>query len=140
MSAKQTEEDIQPKMDDEDINQLNNLKDEQFLKKINETSHLQKDIMVRDPDLVSNKEINGSLSNEWNTANFPGFLVDFMSQNKTNFPIDKYLSNQTEDNIFYQHPNLIDEEEIDTFILNSFRDLEVDLMNKWFENFEYFDY
>ena len=123
-----------------EINQLNSLKDEEYIKKLNETSHLQKEIIVSDPNLTSNKGINCSLSNEWNTAKFPDFLVNFSTQNKTTFPIDKYLNNQSEDNIFYQHPNLINKEENDTFILNSFRELEVDLMNKWFENYEYFDY
>ena len=141
MSEKLKEEEIQQKSNDEEINQLNSLKDEEYIKKLNETSHLQKEIIVSDPNLTSNKEINCSLSNEWNTAKFPDFLVNFSTQNKTTFPIDKYLNNQSEDNIFYQHPNLINEnEENDSFILNSFRELEIDLMNKWFENFEYFDY
>ena len=134
------EEDQQQKANEEETNSLNPLKDEEYVKKINENSHLQKESIIIDSNLVSNKDINCSLSNEWNTAQFPNFLVDLTSQNKPNFPIDKYLSNQSEDNIFYQHPNLINEEENDTFILNSFRELEVDLMNKWFENYEYFDY
>ena len=50
------------------------------------------------------------------------------------------MNNQAEDNIFYQHPNLINENENNIIILNSLRDLEVDLMNKWFENYEYFEY
>ena len=134
------EEEPQQKENEEETNPLNALKDEEYLKKINENSHLQKESIIIDSNLVSNKDINCSLSNEWNTANYPSFLVDLTSQNMQNFPIDKYLSNQSEDNIFYQHPNLINEEENDTFILNSFRELEVDLMNKWFENYEYFDY
>ena len=134
------EEDQQQKANEEETNSLNPLKDEEYVKKINENSHLQKESIIIDSNLVSNKDINCSLSNEWNTSQFPNFLVDLTSQNKPNFPIDKYLSNQSEDNIFYQHPNLINEEENDTFILNSFRELEVDLMNKWFENYEYFDY
>ena len=140
MSEKLKEEGVQQKSNGEEINQLNSLKDEEYLKKLNETSHLQKQIIVSDPNLTSNKEINCSLSNEWNTAKFPDFLVNFSTQNKTTFPIDKYLNNQSEDNIFYQHPNLINENENDSFILNSFRELEIDLMNKWFENYEYFNY
>ena len=140
MSEKLIDEEIQQKSNDEETNKLNSLKDEEFLKKLNEVSHLQKEIIISDSNLTSNKEINCSLSNEWNSAKFPDFLVKFSSQNKTTFPIDKYLSNQSEDNIFYQHPNLINENENDVFILNSFRELEIDLMNKWFENFEYFDY
>ena len=140
MSEKLIDEEIQQKSNDEETNKLNSLKDEEFLKKLNEVSHLQKEIIISDSNLTSNKEINCSLSNEWNSAKFPDFLVKFSSQNKTTFPIDKYLSNQSEDNIFYQHPNLINENECDVFILNSFRELEIDLMNKWFENFEYFDY
>ena len=140
MSTKPKEDELQQNSKEEETNQLNALKDEEFLKKVNEKSHLQNDIIVNDPNLTSNSEVNCSLSNEWNTAKFPDFVVDFTSQNKTSFPIDKYLSNQTEDNIFYQHPNLINEDENGAFILNSFRELEVDLMNKWFENFQYFDY
>ena len=140
MSEKLIDEEIQQKSNDEETNKLNSLKDEEFLKKLNEVSHLQKEIIISDPNLTSNKEINCSLSNEWNSAKFPDFLVKFSSQNKTTFPIDKYLNNQSEDNIFYQHPNLINENENDVFILNSFREIEIDLMNKWFENFEYFDY
>ena len=134
------EENLQQKDNEEENNPLNALKDEEYVKKINDNSHLQKESIIIDSNLVSNKDINCSLSNEWNTTKFPSFLVDLTSQNKLNFPIDKYLSNQSEDNIFYQHPNLINKEENDTFILNSFRELEVDLMNKWFENYEYFDY
>ena len=140
MSINQKEEDIQTNINCEDINQLNIFKDEEYLKKINEISYLQDNITVNDPYILSNKEINCSLSNEWNTAKFPGFLIELLSQNKTNFPIDKYLNNQIEDNMFYQHPNLINEKENDNFILNSFRELEIDLMNKWFENFYYFNY
>ena len=125
---------------EDENNLLNTLKDEEYLKKINENSHLQKEVIITGINTPSNMEINCSLSNEWNTDKFPSFLVDLTSQNKTTFPIDKYLSNQSEDNIFYQHPNLINEDENETFILNSFRELEIDLMNKWFENFEYFDY
>ena len=125
---------------EEENNPLNGLKDEEYMKKISENSHLQKEAIITNNNVPSNNEINCSLSNEWNTAKFPSFLVDLTAQNKTTFPIDKYLSNQTEDNIFYQHPNLINEDENETFILNSFRELEIDLMNKWFENFEYFDY
>ena len=131
MSEKLIDEEIQQKSNDEETNKLNSLKDEEFLKKLNEVSHLQKEIIISDSNLTSNKE---------NSVKFPDFLVKFSSQNKTIFPIDKYLSNQSEDNIFYQHPNLINENENDVFILNSFRELEIDLMNKWFENFEYFDY
>ena len=140
MSINQKEEDIQTNLNCEDINQLNIFKDEEYLKKINEISYLQDNPTVNDPYILSNKEINCSLSNEWNTAKFPGFLIELLSQNKTNFPIDKYLNNQIEDNMFYQHPNLINEKENDNFILNSFRELEIDLMNKWFENFYYFNY
>ena len=140
MSANSKEEAIQQNLKEEETNQLDALKDEEYLKKLNENTHLQTDIILNYPNLISNSEINSSLSNGWNTDKFPDFLVNLTSQNKTNFPIDKYLSNQSEDNIFYQHPNLINEDENDTFILNSFRELEVDLMNKWFENFQYFDY
>ena len=143
MSENQKEEEQQQKSSEEETNALNNplneLKDEEFQKKINSETHLQNDVIIN-PELTSNKEVNCSLSNEWNSAKFPSFVAELTSKNKTNFPIDKYLSNQSEDNIFYQHPNLINEEENDTFILNSFRELEIDLMNKWFENFEYFDY
>ena len=111
MSTKSKEDELQQNSNEEETNQLNALKDEEFLKKVNEKSHLQNDIIVNDPYLTSNSEVNCSLSNEWNTAKFPDFVVDFTSQNKTSFPIDKYLSNQTEDNIFYQHPNLINEDE-----------------------------
>ena len=100
------EENLQQKDNEEENNPLNVLKEEEYVKKINENSHLQKESIIIDSNLVSNKDINCSLSNEWNTTKFPSFLVDLTSQNKLNFPIDKYLSNQSEDNIFYQHPNL----------------------------------
>ena len=91
-------------------------------------------------DLISNKNINCSLANEWNSSNFPNILVELTNESKRNYPIDNYVNNQTEDNIFYQHPNLINENKNNIIILNSFRDLEVDLVNKWFENYECFDY
>ena len=115
------EENLQQKDNEEENNPLNALKDEEYVKKINDNSHLQKESIIIDSNLVSNKDINCSLSNEWNTTKFPSFLVDLTSQNKLNFPIDKYLSNQSEDNIFYQHPNLINKEENDIFIFISSR-------------------
>ena len=80
------------------------------------------------------------MANEWNSSNFPNILLELTNESKRNYPIDNYVNNQTEDNIFYQHPNLINENKNNIIILNSFRDLEVDLVNKWFENYECFDY
>ena len=121
---------------------VNLLKDQEFLKKLEETSQLQKNSITLDTNIISNKNINCSLSNEWNTSTFPNFIVELTSESKKNYPIDNYINNQNEDNIFYQHPNLINENENENniIILNSLRDLEVDLMNKWFENYEYFEY
>ena len=124
---------------EEEIIKSNLLKDQEFQKKLEENSHIQQ-ISTLDTNITSNEAINGSLSNEWNTGQFPKFLVELTSESKKNYPIDNYLSNQAEDNIFYQHPNLIDESESNIIILNSLRDLEVDLMNKWFENYECFEY
>ena len=137
MSNEQKEEEIKQK---EEINLLNTLKDEEYLKKLTENSHLDKDLILLDSNLSSNKDINSALSNEWNTAKFPNFVADLTAQSKSSFPIDNFLNNQSEDNIFYQHPNLLNQEENDLVILNSFRDLEVDLMNKWFENSEFLQY
>ena len=139
MSINLKEEDSSQKNTSEN-NRANLLKDEDFLKKLEDKSQLQRDSITLDTNLISNKNINCSLSNEWNTANFPKFLVELSSESKKNYPIDNYLNNQAEDNIFYQHPNLINENENNIVILNSLRDLEVDLMNKWFENSEYFEY
>ena len=139
MSVNQKEEDSFQKNTVE-FNKASLLKDQDFLKKLEDISHLQKDSITFDTNIISNKNINCSLSNEWNTANFPNFLVELSSESKKNYPIDNYLNNQAEDNIFYQHPNLINENENNIIISNSLRDLEVDLMNKWFENYEYFEY
>ena len=117
---------------------VNLLKDEEFVKKIENNSHLQKNSITLDTNIISNKDINCSLSNQWNSNTFPNFLVELTSESKKNYPIDNYVNNQNEDNIFYQHPNLINENNI--VILNSLRELEIDLMNKWFDNFEYFEY
>ena len=120
--------------------ETNLLKDQELFKKLEDNSHLQKNGITLDMDLISNKNINCSLANEWNSSNFPNILVELTNESKRNYPIDNYVNNQTEDNIFYQHPNLINENKNNIIILNSFRDLEVDLVNKWFENYECFDY
>ena len=139
MSVNIKEEELNQKSTAE-TNKINLLKDQDYIKKIEEKSQLQGNSITLDTNLISNKDINGSLSNDWNTATFPNFLVELTSESKKNYPIDNYLNNQIEDNIYYQHPNLIDENENNIIILNSFRDLEIDLMNKWFENYEYFEY
>jgi hypothetical protein len=130
--------------DDEIFTQKNSetnlLKDQELFKKLEDNCHLQKNGITLDMDLISNKNINCSLANEWNSSNFPNILVELTNESKRNYPIDNYVNNQTEDNIFYQHPNLINENKNNIIILNSFRDLEVDLVNKWFENYECFDY
>ena len=135
-------EDEEIKKNQVEANRANLLKDQEFLKKLEENSQLQKNSITLDVNLISNKNINSSLSNEWNTGAFPNFLVELTSESKKNYPIDNFINNQNEDNIFYQHPNLIDENdnENNIIILNSLRDLEIDLMNKWFENYEYFEY
>ena len=124
---------------EEETNKANLLKEQEFQTKLEENSHIQK-ISTLDSNITSNKSINCSLSNEWNTATFPNFISELTIESKKNYPIDNYLSNQAEDNIFYQHPNLINDSENNIIILNSLRDLEVDLMNKWFENYECFEY
>ena len=130
------------KNNNKETNKVNLLKDQEILQKLDEKSQLQKNSITLDTSIFSNKNINCSLSNEWNSPTFPNFIAELTSESKKNYPIDKYLSNQNEDNIFYQHPNLINEDgnEDNKIILNSLRDLEVDLMNKWFENYEYFQY
>ena len=139
MSINAKEEDSSQKNKAENY-KVNLLKDPEFLKKLEDKSQLQKYSITLDTILTSDKNVNCSLSNKWNTANFPNFLVELSSESKKNYPIDNYLNNQAEDNIFYQHPNLINENENNIIILNSLRDLEVDLMNKWFENYECLEY
>ena len=107
---------------------VNLLKDEEFVKKIENNSHLQKNSITLDTNIISNKDINCSLSNQWNSNTFPNFLVELTSESKKNYPIDNYVNNQNEDNIFYQHPNLINENNI--VILNSLRELEIDLITQ----------
>ncbi len=136
MSMNFIEEKLQ--INNNETGNINLLKDEEFLKKIENNSHLQKNSITLDTSIISNKDINCSLSNQWNSNTFPNFLVELTSESKKNYPIDNYVNNQNEDNIFYQHPNLINENNI--VILNSLRELEIDLMNKWFDNFEYFEY
>ena len=138
MSMNLKEEELN--INNNETNTIDLLKDEEFKKKIENKPHFQKDSISLDTNILSNKDINCSLSNEWNSTSFPNFLVELTSESKKNYPIDNYLNNQNEDNIFYQHPNLINENENNIIILNSLRDLEIDLMNKWFENYEYFEY
>ena len=142
MSTNLKEDEELTKKNQAEANRANLLKDQEFQKKLEENSQLQKNSITLDTNLISNKNINSSLSNEWNTAAFPNFLVELTLESKKNYPIDNFINNQNEDNIFYQHPNLIDENdnENNIIILNSLRDLEIDLMNKWFENYEYFEY
>ena len=139
MSINLKDEELNEKKHSE-INASNLYKDQEFIKKLEEHTHLQKEGNTLDVNLISNKNINCSLSNEWNSSTFPNFVVELTSESKKNYPIDNYLNNQIEDNIFYQHPNLINENENNIIILNSLKDLEIDLMNKWFENYEYFEY
>ena len=117
------------------------LKDEEFQKKLQDNSHLPEEKPFLDSIYLTSKEINCSISQDWNTTTYPKFLAKISAECKKNYPIDNFKNNQNADNIIYQHPILINSDiENKIKIANSFREIETDLMNKYFENSEYFDY
>ena len=76
----------------EQINPFNLFKSQEIYEKVSEPSHIHSKGINPNLDLFTNFKINSTLSNEWNSAKFPKFLVDLTNESKKSYPIDNYYN------------------------------------------------